>query len=356
MDKPNPDIQPDEISLGEFLRGIAVIIRWAKSNLLGLAICWLIGGGLGLGYTLTKEDIYPATLTFVLSDNNTSSIGGFGGILTQLGIPITTGRMNIDKLLEIARSRRISGYTLLRETDIDGRTDVIGNHLIDIYGLRERWSSDIPTMASFRFEASDSLMIRPDAQFAVKQLYRQLIGTPADRDRALVRMDYGNPDYVMSITTSTRHPDLSIQLAELIYEELESFYAEKSTEQYQSAYELIKSKRDSISSELELTEVNLARLQDRSANTFANASAVQSSRLSATAIGLRLALQKVEENLAVAEYALQTNTPIIQLIDSPMAPITPQRPSVSRYVLIGVIIGTIAYIGLYLGRILVSLV
>ena len=354
----SPEIsRVDEMTLGEFLRGVADILRWCKRNIIGLAFFSLVGIGLSLAYFLNKPTTYDAHLTFILADDNASQLAGLSSVLGQLGIPFSKGKYNVDKLMLIAKSRSIISNALIKTTTINENSDILANHFIRIYELDKKWiEGENDEMEGFQFTPQNITLLSSPSKFAIKKLHHMLVGSPSNNSNALVQLDYGNPDYVMSIDVSTLDEELSVSTASMLYEELENHFVSLSNQTFQSTYNLIKTKRDSVYSILNNTQYKIARLRDRSANTFTSTNTVEISSLSSQVIGLQLGLQKLEENLGVAEYAMRTNSPMIQLLDAPMSPISPSRPSIVRSVLIGLIGGLAFYFIFFLSREVIRLV
>jgi len=346
----------DEVTLGEFLKGVAGLLRWAKHNIIGLALCILIGAGVSVYIALQKPTNYNAHLTFMLTDNNAGQMAGLSSVLGQLGIPFSSGKLNIDKLMEVAKARRITTNTLLSTVTTQGKSDLLANHYLHIYELPSTWAEKNEEFASFKFENTTEEALTNQEQHAIKKLHQLLIGGVDNRDDALVQMGYGNPDYIMSFDVGTLDEELSIHTANLLFEKLKEFYVAKAITNYQEAFDLVKSKRDSISVALASTEYRVAQLKDRSANTYANTNSVNITSLSAQVFGLREALQEAEKSLGVAEYALRTNKPAIDLLDAPIGPLAPSNPSFLKYLIFGIIGGMALYIIFYLGRLVIKLV
>jgi uncharacterized protein involved in exopolysaccharide biosynthesis len=61
---------------------------------------------------------------------------------------------------------------------------------------------------------------------------------------------------------------------------------------------------------------------------------------------LKTALAKAEENLAIAHFALESNTPLIQLIDDPILPIESIKKSWLRLLSVGFIAGLFLFFSL----------
>ena len=97
-------------------------------------------GGLWF-WSQSKAPTYNAKLTLMLSDDSGQSITGLSSILGQFGLPVSTGKYNIDKLLEIARSRHILEQVLKSQCDIKGEHKSIADHLIGLYKIDESWQA-----------------------------------------------------------------------------------------------------------------------------------------------------------------------------------------------------------------------
>ena len=133
--------------------------------------------------------------------------------------------------------------------------------------------------------------------------------------------------------------ELSINYLINHFEYLKDFYTNKSVERQQLSFDIIKNKRDSISISLNSVENEIAVLQDLSPNAYRSTSSSRLSRLSTESYILKTAYGKAEENLAIAELALQNNTPLIQLIDEPISPLQPNVLGLSRVLIYGFLLG-----------------
>ena len=338
---PQSDNHPDDVTLGEFVMGLVEILRWVKGHFWQLVLATIIGVGLMIFLELRKEPQYQASLTFMLADDHSGQVGGISSMLGQFGIPISSGKYNIDKLLEIAKSRKIVQEVILSSAEINGATSVIGNTLIETYELDERWAENEPGMEGFRFDNASDL--DGESLYALKSLHHLLVGSPSDRSSGLIQMDYGSMDYIMSFATTTLIPDLSIALSDNLYEHLKAFYISKATEKTQASYDLIAERRDSIVEEYKQIEYQIASLKDRSLTSFQNVDNIRLSNLTSESFGLKIAIQEIEKSLSLAELSLKSSTPLIQKIDDPSLPISPLPKSWLKIVIIGALIGIVLY-------------
>ena len=226
---------------------------------------------------------------------------------------------------------------------------MLGNFIIESYKLNKSWSDKKLDMASFKFQNNRAEELNPTENYALKQLHRLLVGSSDDHSNALVQLDYGKMDYVMSFSTTMIDSDIAIHTSNLMFDRLKEFYIFQATDKYQTSFEVLQAKRDSLASSYQRAEYQIAKIKDQSANTFEYSNSVQLSNLSTESLGLKLALSEVEKSLAVAEMALSNSTPMIQLIDKPVGPLSPLPKSLLRMIILGGVMG----LGLYLAFIFI---
>ena len=324
----------DEISLEDFIRSVKGYIHLLLSHwkifllaiLMSCAGLWFWSQG--------KAPTYKASLTLMLSDDAGQSVTGISSILGQFGLPVSSGKYNIDKLIEIARSRYILEQVLKSQCEIDGENKSIADHLISYYKLDESWQAYSEQQFSGSFT---NTVGTPEYNFLIKQLHKLVNGS--EQTGGLLNMDYGRDHYIMTFDFESLSEELSINYLINHFEYLKDFYTNKSVERQQLSFDIIKNKRDSISISLNSVENEIAVLQDLSPNAYRSTSSSRLSRLSTESYILKTAYGKAEENLAIAELALQNNTPLIQLIDEPISPLQPNVLGLSRVLIYGFLLG-----------------
>src|SRR5690554_5701975 len=91
---PRPETRPtdnDEISLKELILKLQDWWRYLLSKWLIILIVGLLGGALGLLYSIYKKPTYVATLTFVLEEESKGGLGNLGGLAAMAGISVGGG-------------------------------------------------------------------------------------------------------------------------------------------------------------------------------------------------------------------------------------------------------------------------
>lgn len=337
----------DEFSIQEIFDSILLILRHLRRNLLAFSLCIILGFLLVTLYQWRKDVLYTANLKCMLSDDIGGQLSGISGVLGQLGIPVPSGKYNIDKLLEIARSRKIIEAVLFHEATIDDSQALLANHIIDAYDLNKQWSSSNPDLKNFRYNHGDIENFGPAENMALLKLYRLIVGSENDRSESLLVLDYGKTDYLMSFRMSSPNPELSVQFVNILYDELSAFYDRASNEKQYITFNHILQKKDSIQNRLSFLEMKSAGNRDRSLGMVGSQLSAEQSEIATQIFILRSALAKAEENLMIAEFTLKNRSSLIQLIDRPILPLSADSTNYRKLFLYAFLIGLLFYI-LYL--------
>ncbi len=350
---PSDEGFEDEITFKELIFSLAGIITWIKGHILKLSIFIFIGLSVSLFWAFKQAPTYVAELTFMLNDDNNPQVSGLSGLLGQFGLPVPSGKYNVDKLLEIAKSRRLMDSTLLSSANINGRTDLLANHLMEAFDLTSKWSERDERFKDFLFNKNRPREDSRLDQFALKSLSSMIAGASQDRSNALLTTDYGKTDYIMSLVMKSPSEELSISFVNELYNQVSKFYVDKAVEKNKSIYNIIRQKKDSISALINSTAYDIADLKDKESGTFRNTNKVKVKLLESQLLRLQAASEEIVKNFERAQFVLETNTPLIQILDWPLSPLSPQKPSVVKYGLFGAFLGVLLFlVVIFLGQVI----
>jgi len=298
-------------------------------------------------YKAVKSDfVYSAPLSFMLNENSGSS-AGISSILGSIGIPIGgSGEDNLDKILELSKSRKISASTIFRKTEIGGKEDFLANHLIQMLEEKGDWNKKGLVGKKQTYDI-DNLRFSHDSLSAfslvenngLKHLQDHLIGNSQRKIDPIINTGYEEQTGIMKINATTTNGEVSVKLAKILFEELSEYYIDQSIEKQELTYKLIKSKSDSIYGELQAKSYSLANFKDGNQGMFARTDKLTESKLELEIRKLGAMYSEVTKNLEVADFALKDKTPFIQLIDEPILPIIPQKSSLLKAIMLGLFLG-----------------
>jgi len=284
-----------------------------------------------------KKPTYTAELTFMVNDDEGGGMAGLGAILGQFGLGGSGGgKYNYEKIMEISRSNRIVEQVLMDSAVVEGKKDVLANHIIEIYGLHKVWNKDT-ILNDFIFTSrvgSDQ-----KTNLAKKILRTQVMGNPKESsDPKLASIGFNEESTIMSIAIASENEDLSIALAKSWYNKLATFYINKSIERQQTTYQLLSFKADSIYRLLVGSESSLASSTEKRGLVLASDNLPQAR--SSRNIQMYAAMYgEVIKNKETAEFILNNETPFFQVIDSPMVPLNQPGNNVIVNSIVGFIMG-----------------
>ena len=288
-----------------------------------------------------EDDQYNATLSYMLEDSEGSPAGPLSGILGSFGIGSSKG-LNRDKLVELSKSDLMIRQTLLDTVRVYDKIDLLGNHMIDVYDYQSSWSKkETNPLKGFRFSHDDLDKLSLNENRALKQLKSEIIGAPTMGIEGVLSSSYNEDSGILHLKASSKNPELSIQVVERLYHNLDSFFVFKTIERQKQNYEVLKSKTDSLTAVLEQTEYALAKFKDTERNLFRRVDKIEERRLENKSKMLYLALGKALENLEIADYSLKYQTPILSIIDQPHLPISNAKKPMIIDLILGLIFGGI---------------
>ena len=353
MSDNTQNIQDDEITLKELILKIREFWKelWKYWWLIGIITLPFV---VYTTYSAIKSDVtYPTQLTFMVNKDDGGSLSAFSGILGSFGLGGGgKGEYNLDKMLQLLKSRKITEQVLFSSATIDGNSDFLANHVINNLDTLSLWSRapsllnrKIDKLKDFRFIRDSIPNFDILEKTAVKRLYGKLIGS--SEKPGLISSGYNEDSGILNIGFNTQHEELSILLTNTYFENLASYYTNKSVESQKSTFDLIKAKTDSISEALRSTEYQLAILVESSIGIYNNTEKLKTQRLQREVQKLSIMYGESAKNQELADFSLKSSTPVVQLIDAPISPIKAESESVFKALIIG------GFLGVFIGALFV---
>lgn len=349
-EETHPYYQDDEITLRELILKLQEYWQylWARK--------WpFIGAGLLMavvfvGRAYLQPTTYTATLTFMVNEDEGSGLGGAAAILGQFGLGGgAASEYNLDKIVSLARSRRIVQQALFEPASIDGQTDYLANHIIRIYDWHEAWEEDTLLQGFFFTYDSIPAFTRSEGR-ALQSIYGQVVGNPAEGVEGLFSASYEEETGILSLKVVSEQEELSIALTEVLYDKLSAFYIQQSTEKQQVTVTNLQERADSVQQVLEQTEYQLAQLRDNSQGFQLSKDQLRQQRLSREVQVLSILLGEIIKNLSTSEFILKSATPFFQVVDTPLAPIKPAPKGYLKQAVIGGLLGGFLVVMFFIGQ------
>ena len=333
----------DEISLKELIgkvRELGHTLRtevWEKHRWVIVLVTLLTGFGFGFKAYTTKPT-YTADLTFILKES--AGGGGLNALMGQLSfLGGGGGSTNADKLLTIALSDNILERVILDTASVNGKADRIGNHFIKTYDLHEKWKKDT-VLQGFRFTTTPS----QKQNRAIKQLTALL------RKKICAISFEKKSNVIATKVTVEDDEELALVISLVWYDNLSSYFMNSAIAPQERNLATLTAKADSIFALLNGAESSFAINSDKLGvinmqNKLPVGRSSRNMQMYGTMYG------EVIKNKETVEFMLKTSTPSLEVLDTPFAPLEPQKRGTVLMLVLGCIAGLVLSVGWFAVRI-----
>jgi len=332
----------EEITLRDLILELKTFFLEFKKNWIWILLSGLIMAGIFYYNYIKKPLTYNAQLTFMINGEEGGGGSSIGGLLGAFGLGggSSSGSYNLEKLTELALSRKIVAMSLFEKITNQGKTDYVANHLIDQYEFHKNWSeNDIAHLKGFYFENNNTDSFNRVENQVLKMVYRRIIGNPRAGIEGIASVSYNDLSRIFRLSTNARSEEMSIELNKLLYKNLSQFYVEKSVENYQQTFDIMKSKVDSLDAKIKQKNYELLSFEDSNRNLSLRKYQARKLSLQGEISKLAASYTEAFKSLEVTELALKNNTPVIVTIDEPIPPLMPSVKSKPKLLLTGAMLG-----------------
>ncbi|PCH67679.1 MAG: hypothetical protein COC01_05195 [Bacteroidetes bacterium] len=329
--KDNEGIQLKDIIT--FIKESFFIIK-ENYRLIILAVCLFALAGF-FHAKLSKPKFY-ADATFM--SNNDQGSGGTGllKLVGELGVlPASGGNVDVEKLVELLSTKRIVTNALLKKAKIGSSEDYLANHYLWIYDdLLDIWiDKDHPTITSdFKFKTGDIDKLDHD-QNGVMRVICQRVKYRLEAE--------ASRNGIISLLFNSHNQLFSKFFVDYLIEDLSDFFISRSIEQQLNTFNNLELRMDSIKERLMTAEESLARIKDESNRIVKARGNLTELRLAREVKMLSVMYVEGAKNIEIAKYTLLNQTPVIQIIDSPVLPLIAKRKSWKVGIVLGAVCGFI---------------
>ena len=343
----NPIVEDNEVTLKELvLRAKEYFSEIRRHWLIVSTFCVIFSASFFYKALTTKPE-FEAQLTFMLDEGDKGGGAGLGMLLGQFGLSGNSGNTNLSTICQLAVSDRIINTTLFTETTIDGRNDVLANHIIRIYDLHKVWENDSTGLSQFVFKRNEFEVFNRVENNALKKIIELLRGK-----QAIFSCAYTKESGILRMRMNSANEELSIQFTRVLFGHLSEFYVNNSTERERKTYNIIRAQKDSIYGVMKNKEIGAAQFQDYNRGLILQSEQMKSTMMKKDATVATSVYGEVLKNFAVADFALRNNTPFITPVDLPTSPIEPVKASKPLSLILGFSLGLLVSSVLIIGRML----
>lgn len=335
--EPIRTIPPDdEISLKELILKLQDWVRYLRSKWLIILIAGIIGGALGLAYSIYKKPMYTATLTFALEERSSGgSLGAYAGLASQFGIDLgggggTSGVFSGDNIMELMKSRLMVTKALLSGISVNGRKESLADYYIGFNHFRDAWkkSGRVPADLSFPVNVNpDSLSFTKDSLMG--NFYQQILDNNLTVDKP------NNKLSIVAVTCKSFDEVFAKYFTDALVKNVTVFYVQTRTERSTTSVEVLQNRLDSVRKAFSGALYGTAINTDQNLNPARAVVGVPRIKNQTEVQILGAEYAELVKNLEVAKMGLLQETPLIQIIDKPIIPLKESKLGKLRGGIIG---------------------
>jgi Chain length determinant protein len=337
----NPDNQQptEEMTIKEIILKIQEwwAYLWKKKFI--IILFGLIGAGLGIAYALTSKPKYEAQLVFVMEDNKSGSMGAYAGIASQFGLDLggmgsSNGAFTGDNILELLKSRLLVEKTLLSGTIVrNGSPISLADDYLAFKEMKKGWQGR-PELLNISYPLNadrKSFSLLQDS--LLNEIQKSVVAAYLKIAKVDKKLSF------ISVTCTSENELFSKRFAEKLVEVATNFYIETKTKRNKVNVDRLQDQADSLEATLNRRTYRAAAVQDLNINPAKQVASV----------GVELALRdkmvsqtmyaEIVKNLEMSKISMVQETPIIQIVDSPILPLEKKKLSRLKALIVGGIIG-----------------
>ncbi|MEP6514104.1 MAG: hypothetical protein ABJA79_09550 [Parafilimonas sp.] len=335
----------EEISFKQIFLKTRIWVQYFFSKWIFICAAGIAGGILGFIYASFSKPTYSASVSFILS-NNSSSSGSFAGLASQFGIDLSnsgTDAFSGDNIINLMSSRSMVQKALL-ENPAD-KNEILLNLICRELKLNEGWQKQGRTKNAFPFPRQQSQMT-PVQDSLFRNIYKSVIEnfltvSKPDKDQS-----------IYNVTTTSTNEIFSYYLTKYLVDVTSAFYIDTKTSTAKKNLTMLQHESDSLRFLLGGAITNAASETDQTFNLNpayqVKRSASQQSQARATVLGT--AYGEIVKNLEIAKITLLRETPLYQIIDEPVLPLEMEKESRLKWMLIGGFLGGVLILTVLIGR------
>ncbi|SHM19468.1 Wzz/FepE/Etk N-terminal domain-containing protein [Flavobacterium chilense] len=331
----NISIHNDEISLKELInKGKEwygyLLSRWKIILLIGI-----IGSASGVTYSVLKEPVYTATLSFALEDEKSGGgLGGALGLASSFGLDLGGSGGGIftgSNLTELFKSRSMVEKTLLSPINLNGEQISLAEMYVRNSKWREKWNKD-PKLSTIQFLPNQKHKKFTRVQDSIMgTIYSNLSKSGlsvAQKDKKIA---------IINIDVSSTNELFAKYFCEALTKEVGEFYIETKSKKARLNMAILERQVDSIRRELNgaITGVAVANDNTFNLNPALNVRRAPSARRQVDVQANTAILTELVKQSELAKVTLRKETPLIQVIDRPILPLAKERFGKIKGILLG---------------------
>lgn len=318
-----PTIGSDEISLKDIILQGREWFRYLLSYWKLILTVGLVGGGIGFFVAHSQKPIYTATTTFVLEEGGgAGGLGQYAGMAAMVGIDIGGGGGGLfqgDNIIELYKSRTMLVNALLAPAANSDSNKLLIDEYLDYKKIRQSWKN--PELRSLSFADSANFTTVHDSILSeiVMDIRSNVINvSKPDKKLSILAVSVKSPDEAFA-------KDFNDKLVSTV----NNFYVETKTKKSLQNVKILQHQTDSVRAVMSGAIYSSVAAIDATPNLNPVRQVLRApaQRSQFDAETNKAILTELVKNLELSKMAFLQETPLIQVVDKPIFPLSKDRAS-----------------------------
>lgn len=315
--------QREELTFKDALLKIRELLIYVLSKWFIIMFVGFFGAVVGFCYAYFNKPVYTATCTFVLEDNSngTGALGQYAGLASMVGIDLGGSGGGIfqgENIMELYKSRRMIESALLKKVKYQGREQLLVDRYLDFNEVRKQWvqgNNNALKKTSFDLKAGNGF----------NRLQDSVLGRIVE-DINSHYLSVNRPDKKLSIIkvdVKSKDEFFAKEFADRITETVNEFYIRTKAKKAYENLAILQHQTDSVKDVMNGAIYKTAAFADATPNLNPMRQVLRASaqRTQFNAEANKAILTQLVQNLELAKITLRKETPLIQIIDTPIYPL-----------------------------------
>ena len=317
-----------EKSLKDLIIAIRDWLNYFLANWLIILLFIVLGISIGITYAILRKPVYTATTTFVLEDEKTSGgLGSLAGLASIAGFDLGGsggGLFQGDNIFGLYKSRMMIEQTLLNPIRLNGAPTRLIDRYLDFNNLREKWKVDDQLFKSTidMVDTNRNAAVR-DSHIRLRDSILGVIVNDINKNSLSVI----KPDKKLStiqVDVKSKDEVFAKSFNDELVKNVNEFYIKTKTKKNIQNVNILQYKTDSVRSVMNGAIYSAVAIADATPNLnptrqIQRTAPAQKAQFSAESN--KVVLGELVKNLELSKMSLLKETPLIQVIDSPILPL-----------------------------------
>ncbi len=294
-------------------------VYYLLSKWLVFVVVGICCGALGVLYAAFDKAVYTAELTFTSENEASGNFSAYAGIAAQFGLDIggsSNSAFEGENLMYLMRSRKMIEKTLFSTVDINSENILLINYYIRVHDFKLGGNKSEP-MRTITFTKDEKPNNRD--RDSILQVISKNITKALDIQKADKKTD------IIVVRLKDTHELFAKLFVEELVNNVIQYYTDYKVKKIKQNVGILQRQTDSVRNLISGNIVDIAVSSDLNVNPTRQVvrTGVQKKQVDAQ-VNSALYTELVK-NLELSKLALRKETPLIQIIDTPMFPLEKKK-------------------------------